>query len=143
MESLTIGKIARRAEIGIETIRYYEREGLIEEPPRRESGYRQYPEETISRLLFIKRAKELGFTLREIKALLGLRIDSSSTSTCDDVRELAEEKIADIRDKIGTLQRMEAALVQLVDSCRRRVVTNSCPILDVLQEEEPRWNQGN
>jgi MerR family mercuric resistance operon transcriptional regulator len=110
---------------------------LIEEPPRRESGYRQYPEGAISRILFIKRAKALGFTLREIKELLELQIDFSSTSTCEDVQKLAEEKIADIRDKIGTLQRMEATLVQLVDSCRRRVVTSSCPILDVLQEEEP------
>ncbi|MGC8492775.1 MAG: MerR family transcriptional regulator [Syntrophobacteraceae bacterium] len=137
MESLTIGKVARCAEVGIETIRFYEREGLIDEPPRRESGYRQYPEETISRILFIRRAKTLGFTLREIKELLELQIDSSSALTCDDVRRLAEEKIADIREKIGTLQRMEASLVRLVDSCRRRVIANSCPILDVLQKEEP------
>ncbi len=137
MESLTIGKIARRAEVGIETIRFYQREGLIDEPPRRESGYRQYPEETVSRLLFIKRAKEIGFTLREIKELLELQIASPSTSTCDEVRKLAEEKIADIRSKTEMLRRMEAALVELVDSCRGRVVANSCPILDVLQEEKP------
>jgi Hg(II)-responsive transcriptional regulator len=136
MESLTIGKIARRAEVGIETIRFYEREGLIAKPPRRESGYRQYPKETVLRLLFIKHAKKLGFTLREVKELLELRIDSSLPSVCDEVRKLAEEKIADIRDKIGTLQRMETVLVQLTDHCRRRVATSNCPILDVLQEEE-------
>lgn len=136
MESLTIGKIARLAEIGVETVRFYEREGLIEEPPRRESGYRQYPEETVHRLRFIKRAKELGFTLREIKELLGLRIDLSSAATCNAVRKLAEEKITDVRGRIRTLQRMEAVLVKLVGSCRNRAVTSDCPILEVLQQEE-------
>lgn len=136
MKSLTIGKIARLAEIGVETVRFYEREGLIEEPPRRESGYRQYPEETVHRLRFIKRAKELGFTLREIKELLGLRIDLSSAATCNAVRKLAEEKITDVRGRIRTLQRMEAVLVKLVGSCRNRAVTSDCPILEVLQQEE-------
>lgn len=136
MKSLTIGKIAHLAEIGVETVRFYEREGLIEEPPRRESGYRQYPEETVHRLRFIKRAKELGFTLREIKELLGLRIDLSSAATCNAVRKLAEEKITDVRGRIRTLQRMEAVLVKLVGSCRNRAVTSDCPILEVLQQEE-------
>lgn len=136
MKSLTIGKIAHLAEIGVETVRFYEREGLIEQPPRRESGYRQYPEETVHRLRFIKRAKELGFTLREIKELLGLRIDLSSAATCNAVRKLAEEKITDVRGRIRTLQRMEAVLVKLVGSCRNRAVTSDCPILEVLQQEE-------
>lgn len=87
MESLTIGKVARLAEVGVETIRFYEREGLIEEPSRGESGYRQYPKETIQRLRFIKRAKDLGFTLREIKELLALRLDPGTT--CGDVRRRA------------------------------------------------------
>ena len=135
MESLTIGKVARRAEVGVETIRFYERKGLIDEPPRRESGYRQYPEETISRLRFIKRAKELGFTLREIKELMKLQVDSSSTATCDEVRNLAKEKITDIRDKIRMLQGMEAALARLIGSCRNRVVTSNCPILEALDHK--------
>lgn len=143
MESLTIGKIARLAEIGVETVRFYEREGLIEEPPRRESGYRQYPEETVHRLRFIKRAKELGFTLREIKELLGLRVDLSSSATCNAVRKLAEEKIADVRGKIRTLQRMEEVLARLVGSCRNRVVTSDCPILEVLQQEETNESERN
>lgn len=137
MESLTIGKVARLAEIGVETVRFYERKGLIDEPPRRESGYRQYPEETIQRLRFIKQAKGLGFTLKEIKYLLGLRIDTSAAAACDVVRKLAEEKIADVRGKIVTLQRMETVLVGLVGSCRNRAVTAPCPILDVLKQEEP------
>jgi len=136
MESLTIGKVARLAEVGVETIRFYERKGLIDEPPRRESGYRQYPKETISLIRFIKRAKELGFTLREIKELLELRVDSSATATCDEVRNLAKEKIASVRDKIRMLQRMEAALTRLVGSCQRRVVTSNCPILEALDQEE-------
>jgi Hg(II)-responsive transcriptional regulator len=143
MESLTIGKVARLAEVGVETIRFYERQGLIQEPPRMESGYRQYPEETVHRLRFIKRAKELGFTLREIKELLGLRVDLSSAAICNAVRKLAEEKIADVRGKIRTLQRMEAVLVQLVGSCRNRAVTSDCPILEVLQEEDPNESEPN
>jgi MerR family mercuric resistance operon transcriptional regulator len=137
MESLTIGKVARLAEIGVETVRFYEREGLIDAPPRRESGYRQYPEETIQRLRFIKRAKELGFTLKEIKDLLGLRVDPSAAAACDAVRKLAEEKMEDVRGKIVTLQRMEAVLLRLVGSCRNRAVTAPCPILEVLKQEEP------
>jgi len=140
MESLTIGKVARRAEVGVETIRFYERKGLIDEPPRRESGYRQYPEETISRLRFIKRAKELGFTLREIKELMKLQVDSSSSATCDEVRNLAKEKITDIRDKIRMLQGMEAALARLIGSCRKRAVTSNCPILEAL-DHKPGGNR--
>lgn len=136
METLTIGKVARLAGVGVETIRFYERKGLIDEPPRRASGYRVYPEETVPRIRFIKRAKELGFTLREIRELLELRVDASSTATCDEVRKLAKEKITDVRGKIRMLQRMEDALTRLVGSCQRRVVTSNCPILEALDQEE-------
>ena len=81
METLTIGKVAKQADIGIETIRFYEREGLIEDPPRRASGYRQYPSDTVDRVRFIKRAKELGFSLKEIKELLYLSVDPGTTCT--------------------------------------------------------------
>ena len=143
MKSLTIGKVARLAEVGVETIRFYQREGLIEVPPRRRSGYRQYPEVTVHRLRFIKRAKELGFTLKEIKELLSLRVDLSSSATCNAVRKLAEEKIADVHGKIRTLQSMEAVLVQLVGSCRNRAVTSDCPILEALQQEETNERKRN
>src|SRR5215470_1541483 len=76
METLSIGQVARRAGVGVETVRFYEREGLLEEPPRRASGYRQYSEEVVSRLHFIKRAKLLGFSLKEISELLLLRVDA-------------------------------------------------------------------
>ncbi len=75
---LSIGRVARRAGVGVETVRFYERQGLIEEPPRRMSGYREYDEDVVSRLGFIRRAKELGFTLKEIKELLSLRRDPST-----------------------------------------------------------------
>lgn len=134
MESLTIGKVARLAEIGVETVRFYEREGLIDKPPRRESGYRQYPEEAVHRLRFVRRAKELGFTLKEIKGLLSLRVGVSSSTTCDAVRKLAEEKVNGVRDKIRTLQRMETVLAQLVCDCRNRAVTSDCPILATIEQ---------
>ena len=136
MEPLRIGKLARLGGVSVETVRFYERQGLINAPPRGESGYRQYPQEAVRRLRFIRRAKRLGFTLKEIRNLLGLRPDVSSAVTCDAVRKLAEEKIADVRERITALQEMEKVLVQLVDGCRNRNVQGSCPVLEVLQHEE-------
>src|SRR5919199_5139981 len=94
MAALTIGQIARRAGVGVETVRFYERQGLLEEPARKESGYRQYPEDVVARLRFIKRAKELGFSLKEIKELLALRVDPATT--CAEVKARAQAKVADI-----------------------------------------------
>lgn len=133
MESLTIGKVARLAEVGVETIRFYERKGLIDEPPRRESGYRQYPEETVRRLRFIRRAKELGFTLKEIKDLLTLRIEQGTT--CEDIRGRAEAKIDDIEEKILTLERMKEALVKLTHECDGRGPASVCPILEAMEKK--------
>ncbi len=134
MKALTIGKVARSAGVGIETIRFYEREGLIAEPPRSESGYRQYPEETIARISFTKRAKELGFTLKEIRELLSLRIDPQTT--CCEIRGRAKAKIADVDEKIQTLQKMKGALVKLTSVCRGSGPKSECPILDYLDLEE-------
>src|SRR6266571_3012042 len=83
MESLSIGQVARRAGVGVETVRFYEREGLLEEPPRRASGYRQYSEQAIKRIHFIKRAQQLGFSLKEITELLMLRVDAQTS--CEEV----------------------------------------------------------
>lgn len=134
MNTLTIGKVAQRAEVGVETVRFYEREGLIDEPPRKTSGYRQYPEETVVRLRFIRHAKELGFTLREIKELLDLRSDGKHT--CDEVRSLAEAKMADIEEKILLLQRMRTTLGQLVIACNNNKKTEPCPILRAIEKEK-------
>lgn len=135
-EVLTIGEVAKAAEIGVETIRFYEREGLIAEPPRRASGYRQYPREAIGRLRFIRRAKELGFTLREIGELLSLRVDPSTT--CADVRAMARAKIEDIDGRVAELHRIKDVLERLARSCRGKGPTSECPILDILEERERR-----
>ena len=116
MESLTIGKVAKRAGVGVETVRFYEREGLIPQPARRSSGYRQYQPDAIRRIQFIRHAKELGFTLKEIAELFELRVDPEST--CADVRKRARAKIADIDQKIERLVRMKSALGRLVNKCR-------------------------
>jgi MerR family mercuric resistance operon transcriptional regulator len=134
MKPLTIGQVANRAGVGIETVRFYEREGLLEEPARRESGYRQYEADVVARLRFIKRAKELGFSLKEIKELLALRVDP--TTTCAEVRSKAQAKVADIKEKIETLQRMKKALVKLTRTCSGQGPVSECPILDALDPEE-------
>lgn len=135
MTTLTIGKVAQRAGVGIETVRFYEREGLIDEPPRGPSGYRHYPESVVPRLLFIKRAKELGFTLNEIKELLALRLDPETT--CADVKRRTETKIVDIEEKMRSLRRMKKALVKLTESCiGGRGPVDECPILEALDPQE-------
>ncbi|VAV84985.1 Transcriptional regulator, MerR family [hydrothermal vent metagenome] len=135
MGSITIGKVARLAGVGVETVRFYEREGLIDEPPRMDSGYRQYPADTVRRLRFIRRAKELGFTLKEIKELLALRIDPETT--CKDIRLRAEVKIGDIEGKILSLQRMKDALKKLTVACSGRGPVSECPILEAMEDDEP------
>ena len=134
MQALTIGEIAKAADVGIETVRFYEREGLIPEPARRQSGYRQYPPDTVRRLRFIRRAKDLGFTLKEIGELLDLRVDPQRN--CADVRELAKAKMADVEAKMLELARIQAALTDLVRTCRGKGPTSECPILDSLDEQE-------
>lgn len=132
--TLTIGEIAKRADVGVETIRFYEREGLVVRPPRTRSGYRQYPPDTIRRIRFIRRAKELGFTLKEIGELLSLRVDT--VRTCADVRTMARGKVADIDRKIVELRQIAEVLNRLAQACRGRGPTSECPILDMLEQEE-------
>jgi MerR family mercuric resistance operon transcriptional regulator len=131
---MTIGKAARRAGVGVETIRFYERRGLITRPPKSQSAYRYYPEETISRLRFIKRAKHLGFTLKEIKELLDLRVNP--TTTCDVVRGRAQIKIADVEAKIRDLEKIKTALTRLSATCHGAGPASECPILEALDREE-------
>ena len=129
---LTIGKVARLAGVGIETIRFYEREGLIAEPPRKESGYRQYGVATVSRLRFIQRAKALGFSLKEIKELLFLRLDPGTK--CDSILGRAEKKILEVEEKIQTLQRMKKALEALAAACPGQGPVSQCPIIGVTDD---------
>ena len=130
MKALTIGQAARSAGLGIETVRFYERQGLLQEPPRRDSGYRQYPDDVVARLRFIRRAKELGFSLKEIKELLALRVDPNTT--CAEVRKRAQEKVIDVEAKIAALKKIKKALKKLTAACSGRRPTSECPILDAL-----------
>lgn len=134
MRPLTIGQLARLGGVGVETVRFYERQGLLAEPARKESGYRQYAEDVVARLRFIRRAKDLGFSLKEIAELLALRFESDTS--CAEVREKAAAKIADIEAKIESLQRMKAALMTVTSQCSGRGPTSECPILDALDGEE-------
>ena len=133
MTALTIGKVAKQAGVGVETIRFYEREGLIDEPRRRASGYRQFAPAVVDRIRFIRHAKELGFTLREIKELLELRVEPDRK--CGDVLELAEAKIADIDERIRKLRKIRRALAALTRDCQRGRPTDQCPILTALDRQ--------
>ncbi|ODV26537.1 MAG: heavy metal-responsive transcriptional regulator [Rhodanobacter sp. SCN 68-63] len=130
MSAFTIGKVAQHAGVGVETVRFYMREGLLPEPPPRGLGFRTYPPETVQRLQFIQRAKQLGFSLKEIRELLELRV--SPQMTCADVRGMATAKVADIEDRIRDLQRMRKALRALAEHCQGSGPISDCPILDHL-----------
>lgn len=133
---MTIGEVAARAGIPTPTVRYYERRGLIEAPPRTAAGYRQYSSKTTERLRFIKRAQELGFTLEEIRELLELRVEDPES--CPVVEARARDKIAQVRGKIRDLRRMETVLDKLAASCRTREPTAECPMLETLIQEDAR-----
>ncbi|MFO0799433.1 MAG: heavy metal-responsive transcriptional regulator [Gemmataceae bacterium] len=126
MTAMKIGEVAKRSGTGIETIRFYEREGLLPPPQRRPSGYRQYDEATVERLDYIRRAKELGFTLAEVRELLEL---SSAASDCEHVRQRAEAKIADIEGRIRSLRQMRRSLGRIVQRCRAKDSTEDCPLV--------------
>lgn len=134
MEALSIGQIAHRAGIGVETVRFYERQGILQKPPRSKSGYRKYQPEAVLRLCFIKKAKEVGFSLKEIKELLSLRLDMDAT--CEDVRSRAAAKISDIEQKIQALQRMKQALTDLTAACSGDGPISECPILQSFEEQQ-------
>ena len=127
---MTTGTLARRAGVGVETIRFYEREGLLPAPPRRESGYRIYADADLRRVQFLRRAQELGFTLREASDLLALRLDEASDRA--DVRARASAKIADLERRIADLERMRTTLAALRDACHGHGTTEGCPILGAL-----------
>jgi len=132
-EQLTISRLARLGGVNLETIRYYERQGLLPAPPRTAAGYRVFPREAARRLRFIKRAQELGFSLNEIAELLALRLKPGAKQT--DMRMRAEAKITDIDQKIRTLQAMKKTLRQLTDRCEGCGPLAECPILESLDEE--------
>ena len=131
---MKIGEVAERGGVNLQTIRYYEREKLLPEPPRLASGYRIYPDQTVRRVRFIKRAQEIGFTLAEIRELLAIRINADRDSS--DVRTLAQAKITDIERKIQTLHRMKEALGRITERCSGCGPASECPILESIESEE-------
>jgi len=130
-KSLTIGRLAKAAEINLETIRYYQRIGLLKEPVKPPQGYRTYPLEYIGRIRFIKRAQQLGFKLQEIAELLQMG-DDQAGNQCDDVRRRAEQKRQQINHQIKDLQSLRDTLDTLIDNCHRDDNSAHCPIIETL-----------
>lgn len=129
--TLTIGRLAERAGVGIDTVRYYEREGLLPAPPRRASGYRDYPADSVARLRFIRRAKDLGFALNEIAELLELSQQNSVRA----IREAARSKLVLVEHKLAELQRVRDGLQQLISACPGHGKSEHCPIVRALSDE--------
>jgi MerR family mercuric resistance operon transcriptional regulator len=133
MNELTIAKAAQQAGVGIETIRFYERRGLIEQPLKpRDGGFRAYSPEQIKRIKFIRRAQKIGFSLQEIEELLSLRADPKAD--CSMVREQAVVKLGEVRQKIEELHQIGTALEALIAVCPGRGGVQACSILDLLAE---------
>ena len=137
---LTIGQLAKEAGVGVETIRFYEREGLLAEPRRSPSGYRQYPPDAAGRVKFLRRAQWLGFTLRDAQELLALRDDPDADRVR--VREKAAEKLADIEERIAELQAMRVELARLLTACCGGGPAAGCPIIAALDVESPANQSG-
>ena len=131
MEIFTIGQLAKKANVNSETIRFYERKGLLPEPPRNKSGHRQYSVKDLRRTEFIKRTQSLGFSLQEISDLLSLRVESGKT--CADVKQRVKAKLIDVEEKIKTLKRMREVLQRLEADCPGKGSLNDCPILETLE----------
>ena len=125
------GELAKRTGCNIETIRYYERIGLLPDPPRSANGFRSYEERHLTRLTFIRRARELGFTLEEVKDLL--RLVDGGHYTCAQVQELALRHADEIQRKIDDLHRMQGALKEMAAQCSGEEVP-MCPIVEILSE---------
>ncbi len=130
---LNIGDVARQGGVTVETLRYYEREGLVKAAGRGSNGYRRFAAEAVRRVHFIKRAQEVGFTLKDIKELLSLKADPGAS--CGDVRARAEGKISEMEEKIAMLQRMKAVLADWAAACPDAGPVDQCPILDALDQE--------
>ena len=127
---MTIGQAARQAGCGVETIRFYERQGLIERPPKPVAGFRHYPSEIVDRVRFIRQAQVLGFSLREIDELLSLRTDPAAD--CADVRSRASAKLDEVVRKIAELERIREALAELIEACPGHGAARTCSILEAL-----------
>jgi MerR family mercuric resistance operon transcriptional regulator len=130
--AMTIGDLASAAGVNVETVRYYQRLGILPEPPRARGTIRRYPDDALRRLHFIKRAQRLGFSLDEVKILLGL----SDGRHCAETRELAERKLAIVEEKLADLNAMHDALTDLISACRRGGRGCGCPLIDAPASDE-------
>ncbi len=135
VQRLTRGRVSAQAGVNIETVRYYERIGLLPAPPRSEGGHRIYSEELLRRLIFIRRSRELGFTLEEVRGLLAL-VDGGDY-TCAEVKALTLDHLGEVRRKLADLERLEAVLDDMAASCDGGQVPD-CPVIDALFEAVPR-----
>ena len=133
IRGLKIGKLAQAAEVNFETVRYYERIGLMPRPTRTKGGHRHYGHEHLRQLTFIRRARELGFRIEEIRSLLAL--NKSRNGSCADVKAIAARHLADVREKISALTKLERTLAVLIEGCTE--ARSLCPILDMLDSEMP------
>ena len=140
LDVMRTSEVALRAGVNTQTLRYYERRGLLPQPPRSGSGYREYPAGTVSVLGFVKRAQGLGFTLAEIEELLDLA--EGGPEACDQARALAQAHAAELDRKIAGLRQMRASLASLVATCDRPRAGRSCPLLQALEEPEPAPSAG-
>ena len=129
---LHIGEVARKSQVGVETVRFYEREGLIALPGRSVSGYRQYSESVVRQIKFIKQAQTLGFSLKEIGGLIKLK--NSRNTSCTSIKSTAKARITEIQQKIDALERMKTALQPLVAQCNSSGPIGDCPIINSLDE---------
>ncbi len=136
MADLAIGQVAKQTGVTVETLRFYEKEALLPRPARGRSGYRIYPPEVVRRVVFIQRAKELGFSLKEIAELLNLR--HTPQVSCAEVKRVATAKMANIEKKLKDLQGMHAALATLAARCDGKDATGECPILDALEDNQEK-----
>ena len=134
MNRLTTSEVAKQGGVNLETVRYYERRGLLPKPPRNATGYRAFEPDAVRRLRFIRHAQALGFSLHEIKDLLALRVKAGVSSA--DVRRRAEAKLVDIDEKLKTLRAIKKVLTRFTESCSGAGPISRCPILAALEREE-------
>ena len=134
MTLLNIGQVAKQTGVTVETVRFYEKQGLIAAPRRTDAGYRQYPLETVKRVQFVQRAKEVGFTLKDIGELLALR--QTPGTSCADIKLHATHKMKEVDQKIHDLKRIRDALGRMLLKCSGSGDLNECPILEELELDE-------
>ncbi|MFQ5453255.1 MAG: MerR family transcriptional regulator [Candidatus Zixiibacteriota bacterium] len=135
-ENLHSGELAKLAGVNKETIRYYEKKGMLNKPKRSLSGYRTFTEDDLNRLVFIKNAQQLGFTLKEIKELL--QIADGKFTGCEEVRKIAQNRLDFINTQIESLSKLKTVLKKLIQQCNKTTEINNCPIIESLSDKERR-----